>query len=137
MPAPRRRRRRLLITITLAGIVTFVLRRYRAPEPLEPRAAASWAPLRSTDDDSSESAATTPAPRVVETTDGEAVDAGGSSWVDPDSDGACPLSHPVKVKLRSGIYHQEGGLVYDRTHADRCYRSTDAAEADGFRASKA
>ena len=48
---------------------------------------------------------------------GAAVDA----FVDPDADGACPVTHPVKAKLTSGIYHVPGGGNYDRTKADRCY----------------
>jgi hypothetical protein len=56
-------------------------------------------------------------------------------WVDP-VDGACPVSHPVKAKLGSGIYHVPGGVSYDRTVPDRCYASAGAAESDGLRASK-
>jgi len=56
-------------------------------------------------------------------------------WVEPDG-AACPTSHPVKVKLASGIFHVPGGMNYDRTHADRCYANPDAAEADGFRPAK-
>jgi hypothetical protein len=58
-----------------------------------------------------------------------------TSWV-AAADGACPVSHPVKAKLGSGIYHVPGGFSYDRTHADRCYIDAAAAEADGLRASK-
>ena len=43
---------------------------------------------------------------------------------------------PVKAKLSSGIFHLPGGANYSRTHADRCYPSAAAAEADGRRASK-
>jgi len=56
-------------------------------------------------------------------------------WVDAD-DGACPVSHPVKAKLGSGIFHVPGGQMYDRTVPDRCYVDATAAEADGLRASK-
>jgi hypothetical protein len=56
-------------------------------------------------------------------------------WVEPDGD-ACPASHPVKAKLASGIFHEPGGQMYDRTVPDRCYRDADAALADGLRASK-
>jgi hypothetical protein len=56
-------------------------------------------------------------------------------WVEP-ADGACPVSHPVKAKLSSGIFHVPGGMNYDRTKPDRCYVDTAAAEADGLRASK-
>jgi hypothetical protein len=71
-----------------------------------------------------------PEPRTAERTDEPAV-----AWVEAD-DGACPASHPVKVKLASGIFHVPGGANYERTRADRCYRTAEAAEADGLRASK-
>jgi hypothetical protein len=58
-----------------------------------------------------------------------------SVWIEPD-DGACPVSHPVKVKVASGIFHVPGGMNYTRTKADRCYADPDAAEADGFRPAK-
>ena len=51
--------------------------------------------------------------------------------------GACPPTHPVKVKTTSGIYHVPGGQFYDRTRPDRCYVDAAAAEADGYRAAKA
>ena len=54
-------------------------------------------------------------------------------WVEPE-DGACPVSHPVKAKVQSGIFHEPGSAFYDRTQPDRCYRDTAAAEADGLRA---
>ena len=57
------------------------------------------------------------------------------AWVEPDGD-ACPVTHPVKAKLASGIFHEPGGQMYDRTTPDRCYRDADAAIADGLRASK-
>jgi len=58
------------------------------------------------------------------------------AWVEPVDD-ACPVSHPVKGKLSSGIYHVAGGANYERTRPDRCYSGTEAAEADGLRAAKA
>ncbi|MCP3939236.1 MAG: hypothetical protein GY708_28130 [Actinomycetia bacterium] len=58
-----------------------------------------------------------------------------SPWVD-SLDGSCPDSHPVKLKLSSGIYHVAGQHNYGRTNADRCYCDEQAAETDGFRASK-
>ena len=57
------------------------------------------------------------------------------AWIDPVGD-ACPTTHPLKAKLASGIYHEPGGQMYDRTTPDRCYRDADAAIADGLRASK-
>lgn len=56
----------------------------------------------------------------------------GDAWVEPVGD-SCPVSHPVKAKMSSRIYHVEGGLNYERTHPDRCYRDAGAAEADGLR----
>ena len=57
-------------------------------------------------------------------------------FTEPASDGTCPISHPVKAKLGSGIYHVPGGGNYERTKADRCYIDSSAAEADGLRAAK-
>jgi hypothetical protein len=59
---------------------------------------------------------------------------GGEAWVEP-TDGTCPASHPVKAKMSSKIFHVAGGLNYERTHPDRCYRDPAAAEADGLRKS--
>jgi hypothetical protein len=56
-------------------------------------------------------------------------------WIEP-LDGACPLSHPVKAKLSSGIYHVPGGMNYERTRPDRCYVDGAGAEHDGLRAAK-
>lgn len=58
------------------------------------------------------------------------------TWVEPLEDGSCPLTHPVKLKGSSGIYHVEGQRNYERTIADRCYRAPADAEADGHRPSK-
>jgi hypothetical protein len=56
-------------------------------------------------------------------------------WV-PAVDGVCPVSHPVKAKVASGIYHLPGGQFYERTRPERCYADAAAAEADGYRAAK-
>lgn len=53
------------------------------------------------------------------------------AWVEPQ-DKACPPTHPVKAKQSSNIFHVPGGLNYDRTVPDRCYRDEAAAIADGF-----
>jgi hypothetical protein len=57
-------------------------------------------------------------------------------WIEPADSGACPAHHPVKAKVASGIFHVPGGANYTRTQPDRCYLSTQAAEADGLRQSK-
>jgi hypothetical protein len=56
--------------------------------------------------------------------------------VEPDADGNCPLTHPIKGKRGTGIYHPPGAFAYERTRADRCYRDEAAAESDGLRAAK-
>ena len=56
-------------------------------------------------------------------------------WVEP-VDGEAPASHPIKAKMASGIFHSPGGLNYERTKPDRCYRDAAAAEADGLRPAK-
>jgi hypothetical protein len=59
------------------------------------------------------------------------------AWIEPLDGGACPASHPVKANDSSRIYHVPGGRFYDRTEAVRCYASSAAASADGYRAAKA
>ncbi len=76
------------------------------------------------------------APSIEEPSDGSAAPPPPGQWVEPTETGGCPISHPVKVKLRSGIYHVPNGAPYDRTNADRCYADAATAEADGYRASK-
>jgi hypothetical protein len=58
------------------------------------------------------------------------------TWQEPRDDGACPLTHPVKGKLTSGIYHTPGCVNYERTLPDRCYVDEDAASRDGLRRAK-
>jgi hypothetical protein len=65
-----------------------------------------------------------------------AVPADTRTAIEPDADGNCPVTFPIKGKLSTGIYHRPGAFAYERTHADRCYRDDDAAEADGLRAAK-
>jgi hypothetical protein len=62
--------------------------------------------------------------------------AAAAPWAEPNDDGSCPVTHPIKGKLGSGIYHSPGGANYDRTHPDRCYVDEDAALRDGLRRSK-
>ena len=57
-------------------------------------------------------------------------------WVEPDADGGCPGSHPVKGKTQSKIFHVPGGMSYEHTNAERCYCDEAAAEADGYRKAK-
>src|SRR3954451_22887137 len=72
-------------------------------------------------------------PEPVEAPADAPADAPG--WVEA-TDGECPVSHPVKAKLTSGIFHERGGANYARTQADRCYATAAAAKSDGLRAAK-
>jgi hypothetical protein len=91
------------------------------PPPRTPSNPSPTAPVTATEPVAAQAAPTAPT-------------GGGDAWVEP-TDGACPASHPVKAKMSSKIFHVEGGLNYERTHPDRCYRDAAAAEADGLRKS--
>lgn len=58
-----------------------------------------------------------------------------ATWLEPVG-AVCPPSHPVKVKLRSMLYHLPGMAAYTRTTPDRCYLDATAAESDGFTKAK-
>ena len=57
-------------------------------------------------------------------------------WVAP-VDGKCPDGYPIKANDNSHIFHVPGGRFYDRTVAERCYATTEAAVRDGYRQAKA
>jgi hypothetical protein len=94
------------------------------PSPPSPAAAPVVTPARASSDAPASSASAAPAPSGA-----------SAAWTEP-ADGACPVSHPVKAKLSSGIFHVPGGQNYDRTKADRCYADAAGAEADGLRQAK-
>ncbi len=60
----------------------------------------------------------------------------GGTWVEPNDDGSCPISHPIKANDNSGIFHVPDGSFYERTKAERCYTTAEAAIADGYRQAK-
>ncbi len=60
----------------------------------------------------------------------------GGTWVEPNDDGSCPISHPIKANDNSGIFHVPEGTFYERTKAERCYTTAEAAIADGYRRAK-
>lgn len=119
---------RLAILGSLVYLVRAALRRWiDGPEPAPAPPGRQWAPV-------------TEAPRVAPPAEPQAAPqaapskaAGpGGTWVAPDDSGAAPNTHPVKVKLSSGLYREPGSSNYERTRPDRCYVSAEAAEADGF-----
>ncbi len=74
---------------------------------------------------------------VADTADGATAPDSDRAWAEPLDDGGCPPSHPIKANNNSGIYHVPGGRSYERTVAERCYSTAEAAEADGYRPAKA
>ena len=59
-----------------------------------------------------------------------------ADWVAP-IDGRCPDGYPIKANDNSHIYHLPQGRSYQRTVAERCYATVEAAERDGYRRAKA
>ena len=112
--------KRLVKLVTLAAVIVAIaaaLRRRPAPPSASPTAPP------------------TPAQPAKSANATEPVAPAAEPWVEPRADGGCPDGYPVKAKASSKIYHVPGGILYDRSVADRCYASPEAAEADGFRAS--
>jgi hypothetical protein len=75
-------------------------------------------------------------PAAAAAPDEAAAPAPPGASAEPNADGTCPVSHPIKAKLGSGIYHVPGGANYERTKPDRCYADESAAISDGLRRSK-
>ncbi len=61
---------------------------------------------------------------------GPAVPAGA---VPGDGGPTCPPEHPIKGNASSMIYHQPGQPSYERTVAEFCFTTSEAAEAAGYR----
>ncbi|HEX2065172.1 MAG TPA: hypothetical protein VHE80_12200 [Acidimicrobiales bacterium] len=80
-------------------------------------------------------AGATPPDEPAESATPEAYDESLPDWVEP-VEGSCPSTHPVKVKLSSGLFHLPGMAAYNRTNPDRCYRDEESALQDGFTRAK-
>lgn len=109
------------LLVALGGVAVAVVRRRGVAAPVGP---AEWPPFEPR---------LVPAPAAVPP-DATAPDA--PSWIAPGPNGTVPDSHPIKVKVSSGIFHVPGGRFYERTSADRLYPNAESAEADGYRPSK-
>ena len=122
-----RRARRTLLLLAVVVAVIAVLRRRQQREPaLAEEGAPTWPPLADV--------AVAPGPEHSPVrAPGEAqTPPPGQAWVLPEG-GECPVTHPVKAKVLTGIFHAPGSANYARTRPDRCYRDAAAAEADGLR----
>ncbi len=116
-------RRTLLLTLLALGVgaaVSWWRNQATTPTPASP---PQWPDLPARVTEADPASAPAPAP--------------AATWLPGNDDGSAPDSHPVKVKESSGIFHVPGGRFYDRTRPDRCYPTAVAAEADGYRRSKA
>lgn len=120
--------RKLIKFAFLAAIVALIVSRLRNratdQDQDEDEGDFAWPPINLAD---SEDSADTP---LAEPTDGSPLEP--RHWVTCEDDGTCPASHPIKAKDSSGLYHVPGGNAYERTIPDRCYRSAEDAEADGY-----
>ncbi|MEM8619342.1 MAG: hypothetical protein AAGF73_06440 [Actinomycetota bacterium] len=114
----------LVVMLAAAGGAAWAWWRDRS-DPAVASDPPAWPPLEPT-----------PVDEAPPGNDAAAADVSTASWVAAEPDGACPLTHPIKAKESSGIYHVEDGRMYGRTKADRCYATADAAERDGYRRSK-
>jgi len=126
---------RLLIFAALLGLVAKLIA--KAKRSAEPTASPDWPTWseRQGADRSTDAKPENATPGTTNDRTHQAVGQDGATWVEPVND-SCPAGYEVKVKESSGIYHVAGMRNYERTNPDRCYPSTEAAETDGFRASK-
>jgi hypothetical protein len=121
--------KRLVVVVAgLAAASAFAKQRKATAYQNAERGEAEWPPLTM--------APTAAAAKAPESAVADSAADPATGWVAPGAEGDCPTSHPVKGKVRSGIYHVEGNIAWERTNADRCYLSPEAAEADGYRAAK-
>jgi hypothetical protein len=124
---------RILFLGLVAGAVYALWKKLTGAD--DPYAASAPAPLTAVPTPAPVSSPTEVVTAPVVAPEPESASAPTTPWVEPD-DGACPVSHPVKAKLSSGIFHVPGGQNYDRTKADRCYADATTAETDGLRQAK-
>ncbi len=121
-------KRLFVVVAALAAASAFAKQRKATAYQNAERGEAEWPPLAM--------APTAEADKAPEPIGADSPADAATGWVVPGTEGDCPTSHPVKGKVRSGIYHVEGNVAWERTNADRCYLSPEAAEADGYRAAK-
>ncbi|WP_040495586.1 sunset domain-containing protein [Ilumatobacter nonamiensis] len=144
--------RRLLWLVLVAALGGAAFAWWRDRTAIEPSGPAEWPPIpprpQTATPAATETAPSTTAPEqrsgtssasfvnsLVDAPEARSRDGVAGGWVVAD-DGSCPIGHPIKAKDNSGIFHVPDGRFYERTNADRCYQSAEAAIADGYRQSK-
>ncbi len=134
----------VLVFVAAAGGAVFSVVRRRGSASTTSSLAPQWPPFEPTATTATTAATTTTSADaepivhgVVESPVVEGlVDAPGVDWVLPIDD-SCPDGFPIKANDNSHIFHVPGGRFYDRTVAERCYATAEAAERDGYRRAKA
>jgi hypothetical protein len=134
-------RKLLLLTVVgAAGMAVTTARKSsksRASGPIEPASASTWPPFERVEEPAKTGAIGSLATAAEQAVDDQiAATHRAAAWVLP-VDGACPNGFPIKANDNSRIYHAPGGRFYERTKAERCYATADAAERDGYRRAKA
>jgi hypothetical protein len=138
--------RRALWLVLISAIGGAAYAYWRDRTVVEPAGPPEWPPLPAPQPSPTPPAAASPTPpanaaasfvnALVDAPEARSSDGVTGGWVEPDEAGSCPVSHPVKANDNSGIFHMPGGRFYERTKAERCYQSADAALADGYRQAK-
>ena len=144
--------RRSLWLLLIGAVGGAVYSYWRDRAVVEPAGPPEWPPLPTPEPATAPAApdptpAPSPAPQssnaaasfvnaLVDAPEARSSDGDAGGWVEPQDDGSCPVSHPIKANDNSGIFHVPGGRFYDRTKPERCYQSADAAVADGYRQAK-
>ncbi|MDX2378945.1 MAG: hypothetical protein QNM02_04215 [Acidimicrobiia bacterium] len=116
------------LLLATAGAAAYAWLRDRSTTP-EIADAPAWPPLDAT----TNAAPIDPLPSPDPTTETERP---APDWLRAEPDGSCPISHPIKANEKSGIFHVPDGRFYDRTKAERCYATAEAALSGGYRQAK-
>ncbi len=127
---------KLALTAGVGMVVSKVLGRRRSTASDRAATGEPWPPIPPLAEDPPPAPVATPSPAEDDGVASTAVPDDARLWVEPDAQGGCAPSHPVKAKMSSGVFHLPGMANYERTNADRCYTDAAAAEADGLRQAK-
>ena len=131
----------LLLTVVgaagAAAATAYKSSKVRSSAPIEPAPASTWPPFERVEEPAKTGAIGSLAMAAEQAVDDQiAATHRATAWVVP-VDGTCPDGFPIKANDNSRIFHAPGGRFYERTKAERCYATADAAERDGYRQAKA